>query len=570
MIIFKKIRYKNILSAGNQFTEIDLDRSKTTLIIGHNGAGKSTILDALCFCLYGKPFRKINKPQLVNSINNSKLVVELEFEIGTRKYKIIRGLKPAKFEIFVNGQMINQDAASRDYQQHLEDDILKMNMKSFRQIVVLGSSTFVPFMQLPAAARREVIEDLLDIQVFTTMNTLLKDKASETKRAIELSELRISNIDNQINSAELHNKSLNSVKDDQIRRVTERIDQTVRDQRVVEESLRQLDPLFEREHAKQVQVRELETQRDKFQWYVNDFNTKIASHQRKVDFFQSNDVCPTCEQKLEDHHSTQIIDCENKDIAEFREGVDKAMQMVTQTINRINALNDDLKIDQLENQRNNLILQRQVLQTTRSSLEEDLRKLQTEDRDVSQHYVDLTEIHDERQKQNCMHEDLLDQMDTIQRVARLLRDGGIKTQIIKQYIPIVNKLINKYLADLDFFVQFELDQEFNETIKSRYRDNFSYASFSEGEKMRIDIALLFTWRAVAKLRNSVATNLLIMDEIFDSSMDGGGTEEFSKILSQLSSDSNVFIISHKTDQLIDRFDDVIRFENKSNFGVRVE
>ena len=565
MIEFKTIRYKNILSTGNAFTEISLNDQRTTLIVGENGAGKSTVLDALSFALYGKPFRRINKPQLMNSINQKDLLVELDFRIGRDEYSIRRGVKPNIFEVYKNDNLLNQDGANRDYQTHLEQNILKLNFKSFGQIVVLGSSTFVPFMQLPAAHRREIIEDLLDIQIFTKMNVLLKERITQNKTDLQDIKYQIDLTTDRIASANKHNDSILKMKRADAEKTQSRIQELTEDNNVLLEEVKEMEIAIgdlkkSIGDEKAVNKKYMELVRlDK------NLRSKIKEIAKELQFYKDHDDCPICKQDIAHDHKANIVSekiIKQDDIEKGLEKMETEIELVEtrkteigEVHNRINQHGFDMSAKNAtyaSNQRNVLSLQAELADTQK----------QAESIDNST----IEALHTELEGFNNDHRDLTIDRETMGVVANLLKDGGIKTQIIRQYVPIINKLINKYLAEMDFFVQFELDEQFNETIRSRFRDEFSYESFSEGEKMRIDLALLFTWRAVSKLRNSVSTNLLIMDEVFDGSLDANGTEEFMKILTDITGDSNVFVISHKTDQLIDKFENTLRFEKVKNFS----
>lgn len=566
MIHFESIKFKNILSTGDAWTEIQLDNHKSTLIVGENGAGKSTMLDAICFALYGKPFRKINKPQLINSINQKALVVELDFRVGSSRYTVKRGIKPAIFEIWKNGEMINQDAAARDYQAYLEQNILKLNFKSFGQVVVLGSSTFVPFMQLPAAARREVIEDLLDIQIFTTMNTLLKERVSTNKESITDIKYKIDILESKIESAKDHNESIRKIKETEVTRIKERVKEQLAiietEDKAIETVSAQVDELIASIYDKASEKRKL----DDLDNIDSKLESKFKQIAKEVKFYENHDNCPTCKQGIEHDfkeqttlsHSNKIKEIEDArtQISERREKHSNRLAVISDIEDEISQLH--LKISE---HRANVKFAKNALKGIKKELDDAQQEVETIDTSTIKNLEQ--ELKDRHQQQT----ELFDDRETLSVVASMLKDGGIKTRIIKQYVPIMNKLINKYLAAMDFFVQFELDENFNETIKSRFRDVFSYASFSEGEKLRIDLSLLFTWRAVSKLRNSVSTNLLIMDEIMDSSLDNAGTEEFLKIINELTADSNIFIISHKGDQLYDKFENVLKFKKVKNFSM---
>ena len=563
---FKYVKYKNILSTGNQWSTIELDKSNSTLIVGDNGAGKSTMLDAICFALYGRPFRKINKPQLINSINKKDLQVEISFTTGGKNYKVVRGIKPNLFEIWREGELINQDAAARDYQAYLEDNILRMNLKSFGQIVVLGSSTFVPFMQLPAAQRREVIEDLLDIQIFTTMNVLLKEKVSVNKTEVQDLKYNIDLVKDRIKSAKDHNDSIRTMKEDEVNKLKEKVkehlDYIETEQSKIDEMQSRMDELVQSIQDKAEVKKKLLEIRD----IDNGLKTKLSRLQKEIKFFEQHDDCPTCKQGIETDFKQGTITQHGEEAHKL---VDAREKLAAKALEKETRLNE---ISEVEDDISNLHLgaseYRANIKLTKNTLNSFKKDLMDAEQEVEA--VDTSKIkqlEDDLKTYHTKQEQLLNDKEVLTVLGSMLKDGGIKTRIIKQYVPVMNKLINKYLASMDFFVDFQLDEGFNETIKSRFRDAFSYSSFSEGEKLRIDLALLFTWRAVSKLRNSVSTNLLIMDEIMDSSLDNAGTEEFLKIISELTSDSNIFIISHKGEQLYDKFDNILRFRKHKNFSM---
>ena len=565
MIIFKKVRWKNFLSTGNQFTEIELDRSPTTLIIGENGAGKSTILDALCFGLFNKPFRNIAMKQLVNSVNNGSSVVEVEFSVGTKEVKVVRGIKPNSFEVYVNGNMINQDANARDYQKHLEQQIMGLNYRSFTQVVILGSSTFVPFMQLPTKARREVVEDILDIKIFSLMNFLLKNKTKElneetrnvqyeydlTKEKINLQEKFIKEVVN--NKSEIiaenqqkvfdNNFTINSRKEDIVglEQEKDKLSYDAEEQARLEQKINKLSKT---EAA-------LQNRKD--------------NHDRQIQFFKDNDECPTCEQSITDATKQTQIESRGTKVGEITEGLRQLEELENAEKSKL-----DVIISNLEAIRHHDVEIAKIrasikeMESFNEKLKKDIEtyeKGQVSDDDKEKLLKLKGKLEHVEEQKSKLTEDKF----YIDVARNLLQDTGIKTKIIKQYLPIMNKLVNTYLSSMDFFVNFNIDENFNETIKSRFRDEFSYASFSEGEKMRIDLALLFTWRAIAKMKNSTNTNLLILDEIFDSSLDGTGTDDFLKILNTFH-DQNVFVISHKQDMLFDKFRSVVKFEKVKNFS----
>jgi len=567
MIVFEKIRWKNFLSTGNAFTEISLTNNKSTLIIGENGAGKSTILDALSFGLYGRPFRKINKPLLINTINQKNLEVEVEFRIGKRQYLVKRGLKPSIFEIYQDSKLLNQDAESKEYQEMFEKNILKLNHKSFNQIVILGSASFVPFMQLPAAHRREVIEDLLDIQIFSSMNVLLREKVQQNKTDIMDCDFNMKLIAEKI---ELHKKHLESMRlnnDELIKQKQEKISEfktsIAKNVTEVENTLKTIEEL-QKTLPDQIKTK---NKIEKVRGLVTQLEQKQIRLEKEIEFFSEHNDCPTCRQGIDHVHKKQIVSNDNQQILEVSNALEKLNHEWNNLENRMVLINDTLKTIQEHNLSiSTLSTQNNTMGTFITGLEQEIEGLNKDTRVVEDNSEEL-KLFKQQLKDFIANKEELSQYKMVLDVASmLLKDTGIKTKIIKQYVPIINKLINKYLASMDFFVNFELDENFEEKIKSRHRDEFSYESFSEGEKMRIDLALLFTWRAVAKLRNSASTNLLIMDEVFDSSLDSNGTDEFLKILSGLTGDTNVFIISHKGDTLFDKFENIIKFEKVKNFS----
>jgi DNA repair exonuclease SbcCD ATPase subunit len=566
LIFFKAIRWKNFLSTGNAFTEIDFAKANTTLIVGENGAGKSTMLDALCFVLYNRPFRKINKPQLLNSINKKDLVVEIEFSIGANHFKVVRGLKPAVFEVYKNGSLLNQDADSRDYQDVLEHQILKLNHKSFCQVVVVGSASFVPFMQLSAQHRREVIEDLLDIQIFSTMNTLLKERVSDNQQqlqnvnaAINLNNEKIKLTNEHILAMQRSAEELIDKYRAELRAITDRIEYEKQSSESIDEQITKLNEEISDEQT-------IEKKRGKTIFYEQQLRAKLEKLGDDVAFLQSHENCPTCKQNIDESFRATEVDkklysCTEVEsgIVQLKEEANKIDARLTE-IRETNSKISDLSIKRITHTNNAKSLIQQAKKIVKDIDEAEDKVKQAFD------VESLNTLEEILASQQIEKEDVLKDKDALGIVSVVLKDSGIKARIIKQYVPVINKLINKYLAALDFFVMFELDENFNETIKSRFRDDFSYASFSEGEKMRINLAILFTWRAVAKLRNSASTNLLIMDEVLDGSLDGNGTDEFLKILNNLTMDTNTYIISHKVDQMYDKFSNVLKFEKHKNFS----
>ena len=570
MILFKYIRWKNILSTGNNWTEIKLNKTKSTLIVGENGSGKSTILDALSWSLYGKAFRKVNKVQMINSINGKGAEVQVEFTIGKDNFKIDRTIKKygsSMFEIYKNGKLVDQSANSRDYQEYLERHILKMNHRSFCQIVVLGSATFMPFMQLSAMHRREVIEDLLDIEIFSTMNTLLKEKVSTNKDDLQ----KVIYDEDILNEKiDLQNQYLQTVKDDNDKRIQQHQDKIDKSRNEIQDYQQRIEQLNEQVadlNSSIVDKDSVSKKKKKIEQLEVKIKSKMSSLVKEIEFFDNHDNCPTCKQDIDHEFKCSTIQSKNTTLEDTTVGFEQLQREyynVTERLEEINGVQEQVNTLLTEINSNNSHIN--AINQMIGSIQKDIEQLQSEDQDTSELNTKLTDLVQQLEACQTRREELSTQKSVLDIAQLILKDSGIKTKIIKQYVPVMNKLINKYLAAMDFFVQFELDENFNETIKSRFRDEFSYASFSEGEKMRIDLALLFTWRAIAKLRNSVSTNLLIMDEVFDSSLDSTGTDEFLKILNTLVDDANIFIISHKGDQLYDKFHSVIKFEKVKNFS----
>ena len=565
MIIFHKLRYKNFLSTGNVFTEIELDKSSTTLIVGENGAGKSTMLDALSFSLFNKPFRKVTKNQLMNSITKRDMMVEIEFSVSNNRYKVVRGVKPNVFEVYCNGKLLNQSSDVRDYQEVLEKQVLRINHKSFCQVVVLGSASFVPFMQLPGGQRREIIEDLLDLQIFTTMNSILKQRVAENganlwkaEKDREMIEEKIKLVKEHMAEVQKNSERMVAEKQEIIEDSKVKLEALVARQLVIEEEIGVLESRLEDQDTVSKRIAKLNKLRHQLE-------ARTASIRDDIGFLNDHENCPTCRQLIDEGFRAESIDRKSKDLEEITVGLAKLGEEYDSTNEK---LQQHMKVQSEITGKN---LELREVSTKVSSLRDYISALASEIKSMSRSAekpdtMKIDELKASLDEQSKVVVDLTEEGQVLMTAGVLLKDGGIKSRIIKQYIPIINKLINKYLAAMDFFVEFNLDENFNETIKSRFRDEFSYASFSEGEKMRINLAVLFTWRAVAKLRNSINTNILIMDEVFDSSLDSNGTEEFMKIINQLTGDSNVYIISHKTDQLGDKFENVIRFEKHKNFS----
>ena len=565
MIIFENIKWKNFLSTGNVYTKINLSKNKNTLIIGENGAGKSTILDALTFALYNKPFRKINKGQLVNSINNKGAVVELEFSLYKNKYKIVRGIKPNIFEVYKNSDLINQNADSKDYQEYLEKHILKIGYKSFCQVVVLGSATFLPFMQLPAAQRREIVETLLDLQIFTTMNSVLKDKVQKNKEDFIRVEEQKRNIEEKIiiikkyiEKREQESKESVEKKEKEIEKIDEIIISKNEELKKVEKEYHELsqdvsdDKKITNENTNLLLLREK-------------INSKIDMVSEEITFLETNDDCPTCKQRIEESFKLESIGDKNDKLKEYKDGLFLLKEKIFNNEKEMQSLNETKeKLSKVKDQFKDISFDLSSTERMKKSIEAEIKSIKKKESTISNEEIKDSE--EELIKINDIYNELIKNKDLYSASSVLLKDNGIKSRIIKKYIPIINKLINKYLSDLNFFVKFELDEEFNEVIKSRHRDEFSYSSFSEGERMKINLSILFTWRMISQLRNSINTNLLIMDEVFDSSLDSEATEDFMKLLNEFGDKTNVFIISHKTEQLNEKFDNIIRFKKQKNFS----
>jgi DNA repair exonuclease SbcCD ATPase subunit len=567
MVKFKKIAWSNFLSTGNAGTEVLLDRSPTTLIVGENGAGKSTILDAICFALFNKAFRSISKPQLINSINGKQARVEVEFEIGRRNYRVVRGIKPAIFLIYVDGNLINQEADSRDFQRYLEEHILKLNYKSFTQIVILGSASFTPFMQLPPSHRREIIEDLLDIRIFSSMNTLLKERTATLKEGIRVLE---SDIETQKERVRIQDEYIKTLQVDQQQRRQDleqrietagtEIDVNAADIMGIEGKINTLSiTIADQDQVLAKHKKLLELQKK--------LSERISKSQTEIAFYHDNDNCPTCQQGLPHDLKASAIDAQTNKMTEIQTALvelNAQLDAINQRIQEITAVESDIHRLNAEiiAHNNNIIANQKYI----VKLQAELNAHTDSDKNIDEERQRLKALAREVVTMNGERATLNEQRYYQEIVGSLLKDTGIKTKIVRQYLPVINKLVNKYLSAMDFFVHFELDEAFNETIKSRHRDDFSYASFSEGEKQRIDLALLFTWRTIAKMKNSAATNLLLLDEVFDSSLDGNGTEYLMSVLNTLDAGANVFVISHKGDQLFDKFRSLIRFEKHQNFS----
>lgn len=567
MINFRYIRWKNLLSTGNYFTEIKLNSAQNTLVAGENGSGKSTMLDALCFVLFGKAFRNINKPTLLNSINQKDCVVEVEFETNNKVYKVTRGIKPNLFEIYQNGILINQDAATRDYQEVLEKNILKLNYKSFTQIVILGSASFVPFMQLTAADRRAVIEDLLDIQIFSTMNNIVKDRLLNNK---DLMTNKKYSIDLAEQKYEMQKKHLDEMKQDNEQKIKDYETEIESNIEQVKKLIQQCQELAESVQKKQEKIvikAELEEKIKKFSKLETQIESNLSKHKKDISFYQSNDICPTCRQDIAETIKQKEIGTLEKSVHECENGLTDLEKRILIEQKRLNEIAEIQK----EIQQMQVTIATQNTSVIEINKYNDKLRLQIEtlknSKTISEKEKDtLDEISKEIDILKKELQELITEKSYYEMANQLLKDTGIKTKIIRQYLPIINKLVNKYLAALDFFVNFNLDDSFKETIKSRHRDEFSYNNFSEGEKAKINLALLFTWRAVAKLKNSASTNLLILDEIVDSALDYNGIDNFLNLIHNMNDNTSVFVISPKGDTYTDKFANVIRFQKEKNFS----
>jgi len=567
MIIFKTIRWKNFLSTGNVFTEVDLTTCKTNLIVGENGAGKSTILDALTFSLFGKPFRKINKPMLVNSINEKDCVTEIEFSIGKNEFKVVRGIKPNKFEIYNNGQLWNQESTLVDQQKNFEQNVLKMNYKSFTQIVVLGSSTFVPFMRLPVAQRREIIEDILDIQIFSTMNVLLKDKIRDNRDEIKEFDYQVDLIKEKIGIQKSYLLELDKKNKADISKKEDKIAELLEDENKQHVSIKETSDVIEQLNE---QIAEYSTSSDKLK-KLNTFLIKLSSKlqtcQKEHDFFEKNHVCPTCTQDLSDEFRTDKISTGKNKLDEMTIGYNDLLSAIGDEEKRFNKWNElSTEITSSNQKISQANFQINSIRKSIVDIEKEIKDLESGGGDKKEAFTKLETLVEEKKELSLQLVESKKDKDMLSVAAGLLKDNGIKTRIIKKYLPVMNKLINQYLQGMDFYVNFTLDENFEETIKSRFRDQFSYASFSEGEKARIDIALLLTWRSIAKLKNSVDTNLLILDEIFDGSLDQQGGSDLGWILRNFDDSISVFVISHK-EQMNDKYDRTLNVEKVKNYSV---
>ena len=566
MIKFKRVRYKNFLSTGQQFIEIELDKSSTTLVVGENGAGKSTMLDTLCFGLFQRPFRNIKKDQLINSINEKECIVEVEFTVGQKDYKIIRGIKPNTFEIWCDGDMLNQDAAQRDYQKHLEQQILKLNFRSFTQVVILGNASFVPFMQLRARHRRQVVEEILDIEIFSKMNLLFREKQKNQDELIKQTDFNYQLVDNKIDDKKKYIDDISNRSKDLADSKKAELNKSITDIANYEEDIKKVRVDIAELQKQVIDEAKINDKHKKLHNMEAKLENTCSKHKKDLGFFQTHNDCPVCQQAIDEAYKSTMMSKKAEKIQELELAlgqIDKEIKTSEMKLDTINKTMVTIREKELLINRYETSIEEIKKQTVR--LGQEIAELQDEKVSTAEQTGELNQL---RERITELEKDKLDQkneMVYIDTARHLMQDTGIKTKIIKQYLPIMNQLINKNLADMDFFVNFSLDEEFNETIKSRHRDEFNYHSFSEGEKLRIDLAILFTWREIAKLKNSTNTNLLILDEIFDSSLDSSGTDEFMRILYTTMAKENVFVISHKGDTLIDKFPRVMKFEKHKNF-----
>ncbi len=568
MIVFKTLSWKNFLSTGNYKTSLDLTRHNNSLVSGENGAGKSTMLDALTFSLFGRSFRGINIPQLVNSINEKNCEVEIVFSVGNTEYKVIRGMKPKKFEIYKDGVLLDQDATAKDYQKILEEQILKMTFKSFCQVVILGSSNYVPFMQLSSADRRMVVENLLDIDVFSVMNTLVKSKLTAIKDQIREAEHNLVLAKSKAQEKHKLIKTLEKKSSDSIDGYKEEIQQS-RDQiddldKQVEGYKKKINDMME---TLGKEVTNAPKELIGLESEEKELKTKIKNIEKNKKFYTENDSCPTCKQDIQEHHKKNVLEEKLKEQTEIEKGIENLASSIQETESRVNKVNIALsEVSSLENKISELQSKISVSLQYIDKMQRNIDSVNDEVDDVSDTKKELDQLIVEGKGYVQTRQELVEDQYSYSIASTLLKDSGIKSKIIKHYLPIMNRLINKYLTEMDFFCKFNLDENFSETIKSRHRDEFTYHSFSEGERLRIDLSLLLAWREIARIKNSLNCNLLILDEVFDSSLDGVGTEEFLKILTTFGSRANIFVISHKSDTMTDKFQNHIVFEKKNNFS----
>ena len=565
MILFKKIRWKNFLSTGNTFVDIDLNKSQLTLMIGANGSGKSTMLDALTFALFNRPFRLIKKEQIVNTINNGDTLVEVEFQIGTKYFKVIRGIKPNIFEIYSDGVLQNQDASSVDYQKILEDQILRLNYRAFKQIAVLGSSSYQPFMQMRPRHRREVVEEILDIRVLTHMDILTRNQQTELGKQIVEARHQCDLIESK---HELQTKHFNDLKNRSTGDIDIKKQKLQENKDATESYLRKIEKLegdYKKYETEMVDKPRYENKLKQLEKLETKIEQNLDTHKRSLDFFEQNDNCPVCTQKIEEKFRDDKIKKERNKVITLNDGMKDLVNEITNTENKITEFNGiSEKLNETKIQMSKVESSIKELKRFTDTLHNEILLLEGKDDDDKDIVMNLVRLKDQLEETKVELNKITEEKKYVDVIREILSDRGAKAKIIKKYLPIMNTLINQYLQSMDFFVSFHLDEEFKETVKSRHRDTFDYNNFSEGEKMRIDLALVFTWRAIAKMKNSANTNLMVLDEIFDSSLDGQGTDDFFKIVNKMNKE-NIFIISHKGDILFDKFTNIIKFEKEHNF-----
>ncbi len=565
MIVFKKISYKNFLSTGNVPIEVELNKSHTTLIVGSNGSGKSTLLDALCFVLFNKPFRIIKKDQIVNSINNADCVVEIEFTVGTKEYKIIRGIKPNIFEIYCDGVLMNQDANSIDYQKYLEQNIMRLNYRSFLQVVLLGSSSYEPFMKMKPRYRREVVEEILDIRVFGLMDLILRSQQSDlAKKVIEMKH-RADLIQTKYETELNHFNAISDLNMNDLDGKKQLVKKNQEDSKVYGNRIEELNQqigVYKQNIENKDKTQKKVSQLTKIEAKIE---TNLNTHQKTLEFFENNDNCPTCTQPIDQDFKTQKIEATKQKVKTLSDGMKELLSEIANTETRLTEMDKvSQKIHELNIDISKFETSLDEINKFSNRIHEEIRLLENKQVDGKEIQIQLDELNNKLEETKVERDRIVEQKDYVDILREILNDKGAKAQIIRKYVPIMNNLINQHLQAMDFFVSFHLDEEFNETVKSRFRDTFNYNNFSEGEKMRIDLALLFTWRHIAKMKNSTNTNLLILDEIFDGSLDGQGTDDFFKIITQLTKE-NIFIISHKGDIMFDKFTNIIKYEKYKNF-----
>jgi len=565
MIVFKKLRYKNFLSSGNVPIEIELNKSQTTLIVGTNGSGKSTLLDALCFVLFNKPFRIIKKEQMVNTINNGDCIVEVEFDVGTNQYKIVRGIKPNLFEIYKNGNIINQDASNIDYQKYLETNIMKLNYRSFIQVVLLGSSSYEPFMKMKPRYRREVVEEILDIRVFGLMDLILRSQQSDLQKKLVEVRHQCDLIKTKYETEAKYLTTLETKGTDNQKVQQNKLEEYNKKSLEFETKLQELNEQIAVSQNQLSGQDKTTTKLRELQKIETKIETNLSSHKKTLSFFKDNDTCPTCTQPIDTHFKGEKCKSEENTISKLETGLSELLETISNQEEKVTAFSKiSNKINDINVEIAKINSSLESLKSHSDQIHLELRQSQGTDKDIESIKKSLEDMSAELGVADSHLTDVMEEKSYVDVLREILNDKGAKAQIIRKYVPIMNTLINKYLQQMDFFVSFHLDEEFNETVKSRFRDTFNYNNFSEGEKMRIDLALLFTWRDIARMKNSTNTNLLILDEIFDSSLDNSGTDDFFKIIKNLSKE-NIFIISHKGDILFDRFTNIIKYEKVQNF-----